>query len=265
MKRSIKSIIAATAAIFMCAVPMAASFSNIMTTSSITASAYYYPNAFASFADNWTPEITGVSNLNQRFNLGHVDYELDLQHQTAKIVGMDRADSKIKIPACIKINGTIYEVASIENGAFKNKDGKRLPNGEAAPMGAALVQFDLSAATHLKTIGNEAFQNCTSLESIVIPASVSTIGTKAFQNTGIRTLRLNRISAYTYASLTINDLAFANCTKLTSITNNVTRFGSSSSDAFKDCHKSNITIGTTYRVSGYKAQFIDHFKTVFGF
>lgn len=276
MKRAIKSIVAASAAIFMCAAPMATSVANILPTGCITASAYYIPNAFDSFDNDWTPTITGVTeaDLNRGINLGHVDYRFDIQNKTASVQGIDRADSRIKIPARLDINGQYYNVTSIANGAFRNKDGKRLPNGDAAPMGAPLTKIDLSAATYLTSIGNEAFQNCTSLESLTIPASVRTIGTKAFENSGIRTLRLERISALSYSSLVLKDRAFADCKKLTHITNNVTRFtdtaygivyDDSSANAFDGCEKKNITIGTSYRVIGYKEQFVNNFKRTFNF
>ena len=274
MKRSIKSIVAATAAVFMCAVPTIASVANLPAANSITASAYYTPNAFADFEDSWTPEVTGLTNFGAPINLGHVDYQLDQSAKTATIKGIDNPDSRIKIPARLKINGQYYNITKIDNGAFQNKDGKRLPDGSNAPKGAALTKIDLSAASYLTTIGNEAFQNCTSLTSITIPASVTYIGTKAFENSGLQTIRLERVSAYSYKELIIKDRAFANCTRLTHITNNVTRFekvaygvvyDSSSSNAFDDCHKSNITIGTSYRVIGYKEQFVNNFKDTFNF
>ncbi len=276
MKRAIKSIVAASAAIFMCAAPMATSVANILPTGCITASAYYIPNAFDSFDNDWTPTITGVTeaDLNHGINLGHVDYSFNIQDKTASVQGIDKADSRIKIPARLSVNGEYYNVISIANGAFRNKDGKKLSEDEPAPMGAPLTKIDLSAATYLTSIGNEAFQNCTALESLTIPASVRTIGTKAFENTGIRTLRLERISALSYSSLVLKDRAFANCKQLTHITNNVTRFtdtaygivfDDSSANAFEDCEKKNITIGTSYRVIGYKEQFVNNFKRTFGF
>ena len=85
MKRSIKSIVAATAAVFMCAVPTIASVANLPAANSITASAYYTPNAFADFEDSWTPEVTGLTNFGAPINLGHVDYQLDQSAKTATI------------------------------------------------------------------------------------------------------------------------------------------------------------------------------------
>lgn len=271
MKRTVKSVIAATAAIFMCTAP---SIPFVPAVTSLTASASYTPNLFADFEDSWTPEVTGVSDLNKVLNLGHVDYRLDVSAKTAKVLGIDKADSRIKIPARLKVNGQYYNITAIENGAFQNKDGKRLANGASAPKGAALTMINLSAATYLKEIGNEAFQNCTSLTSITIPASVEKIGTKAFENSGLQTVRFERVSAYSYKALILKERAFANCTSLTHITNNVTRFtdtaygviyDDSNPNAFDGCNKSNITVGTSYRVIGYKEQFVDNFKRTFNF
>lgn len=297
MRRSIKSVIAATAAIFMCAVPTVSSLSFIPEVPSITASANYYVNGFADFDDDWTPTVTGATNLHN-INLGHVDYELDSNALTAKVVGIDHPDSKIKIPARLSINNKYYKVTEIKDSAFDGKDGKRLPDGSNAPMGAALTYIDLHAATYLTkinnyafrgctslatvylptsltSIGDEAFLNCSALTTVTIPQNVTLIGYRAFQNSGLKTLRLERASAYSYKELVLRDDAFGNCKKLTSISNNVTRFDkigaygvvldTSSANAFRGCYKSSITVGTSYRVIGYKEQFITNFKTTFGF
>ena len=75
------------------------------------------------------------------------------------------------------------------------------------------VTFEPSSI--LVTIGNSAFQNCAALTSIAIPDSVTSIGILAFQNCSI----LNPVTiSQTSSSLhTIGNLAFADC-PFTSIT-----------------------------------------------
>ena len=63
------------------------------------------------------------------------------------------------------------------------------------------------------SIGDYAFDNCTSLTSITIPSSVTSIGNRAFMN-------CTSLTSITIPSsvTSIGDLAFDNCTSLTSIT-----------------------------------------------
>ena len=106
---------------------------------------------------------------------------------------------------------------------------------------AWLKSVDLSACANLATIGTNAFANCASLETVILPDSVTTISANAFQGcvslktmpdmpniqtignsvfdgctglfTGTGALNL---SAYT-TLLSIGDNAFRNCTQFTSI------------------------------------------------
>ena len=62
-------------------------------------------------------------------------------------------------------------------------------------------------------IGSYAFQNCTGLQSVTIPGSVTTIGYEAFYGcTGLRTVTLNS------GLITIKSQAFRKCTAISSIT-----------------------------------------------
>ena len=88
------------------------------------------------------------------------------------------------------------------------------------------------------TIGSFAFDNCSGLTSIEIPNSVTSIGRYAFQGcTGLTSITIpNSVTA-------IGDYAFVTCTGLTSVTigNSVTSIGD---DAFYDCN--NLTSITSY-------------------
>lgn len=69
-----------------------------------------------------------------------------------------------------------------------------------------------SAIKNTTSIGKYAFQNCSSLGKLVLGPNVTTIGTKAFYNSGITELDGSN-NNYCY----MGDYAFANCSKLTTI------------------------------------------------
>ncbi|MBR2317773.1 MAG: leucine-rich repeat protein, partial [Spirochaetales bacterium] len=70
----------------------------------------------------------------------------------------------------------------------------------------AKVNLDLSGTTGLTSIGNYVFQNCKSLTSVTIPASVTSIGTQAFLScTGLTSVTIgNKVTS-------IGDAAFYGC------------------------------------------------------
>ena len=100
------------------------------------------------------------------------------------------------------------------------------------------------------SIGDYAFQGCTSLTSITIPNSVTSIGDYAFDN-------CNAVTSLTFAptsSVTsIGIYAFSSCLNLTSITipNSVTSIGNS---AFQGCASlASLTIGSGVTIIGNSA------------
>ena len=69
-----------------------------------------------------------------------------------------------------------------EYGVIYSKDGKRI---------LSAIHFDCKTYTinkGIKVICNKAFYYCKSLQSIVIPKSVISIGVNPFQNSGIRSI-----------------------------------------------------------------------------
>jgi len=313
MKKTLKAIIAATGAAIMCAAPVLTSVSSTPIVNNLSASAAVYVNAFDSFDNSWIPSIT-VYDFKATINVGHVNYKLDKNTKTASIVGMDIQDSRIKFPAGINVNGTLFKTTSIASGAFQKKDGQRLSNGGSAPKGAALTMVDLNAAIYLKeigndafdgctkltgsirlpkslttigqhafrntaitevaytvedrkpvsslkTVGNEAFMNCTSLTKIYLPATINTVGTKAFYNSGIT---LVNFAGPNSSPVTINGEAFSKCTKLNSIGTDRTVSTSSSRNAF-----SNSASGLKSKVHKYSSStsdsVINQFKNFFSF
>ena len=81
----------------------------------------------------------------------------------------------------------------------------------------ALQSITLPAS--LTSIGQSAFYKCTSLASIELPDSLTSIGQLAFQScTALQSITIN----YTGGNLSIGPNPFDNCTALTSITINYT-------------------------------------------
>ena len=80
---------------------------------------------------------------------------------------------------------------------------------------AALVSVGLAEAPQLTTIGNSAFENCSSLTSITIPNKVTSIGNSSFSGCSLL-VAVNYGDTPTLA--TIGYSAFKNCSSLTSIT-----------------------------------------------
>ena len=107
---------------------------------------------------------------------------------------------------------------------------------------------DLVIPNSVTTIGNYAFQYCSSLTSVTIPNSVTTIGTQAFY-------RCTSLTSVTIPNsvTSIGNSAFSNCTGLTSVTipNSVTTIGT---QAFSHCSGlTSVTIGNSVTSIGGKA------------
>ena len=100
----------------------------------------------------------------------------------------------------------------------------------------------------VQTIGNSAFFNCTSLASVAIPSSVTSIGDGAFVN-------CKSLASVTIESgvQKIGNSAFEGCTSLASveIPDSVTAIGNK---AFRDCTGlANVTIPSSVKTIGYYA------------
>src|SRR5574344_1616740 len=90
------------------------------------------------------------------------------------------------------------DLTSIEDYAFQNCKG--------------LTTFDISGATNLTTIGEGAFNGCSSLTSVTIPSSVTSIGASAFNGCSSLTSVTIPVSV-----TSIGERAFKDCSGLTLI------------------------------------------------
>ena len=109
----------------------------------------------------------------------------------------DKPKGTLNIPATVTINGTEYSVTSIGNDAFWDCSSLQ----------------SVTIPNSVTSIGNDAFENCSSLQSVTIPNSVTSIGNYAFENcSSLQSVTIpNSVTS-------IGDFAFSGCSSLQSVT-----------------------------------------------
>ena len=182
-----------------------------------------------------------------------------INNKTVALCGWDNSTSDLIVPDVI---GGRY-VAAIADYGFEYND--------------SITSVDFSNASQLDYIGIDAFRECTSISSeIIFPETVTSMGERAFQGcTSIPSIVMNanvdtipKQCFYQCSSLetvvlpdsltTINGFAFADCSSLTyvEIPSSVIIIAAS---AFRN--DSNLTLGVWYGTTGYdyaKAQNIPY-------
>ena len=138
---------------------------------------------------------------------------LDNTNKTATVTSGDYNDTYLKIPSEVTHDETTYTVTSIGNYAFNNCSSLK----------------DVDITDNVTSIGNYAFNNCSSLEIVNIPNTVTSIGDQAFNNcSSLTTLVIPE------GVNSIGNSAFQGCSGLTSMT--IPKSVSSIGDfAFKSC------------------------------
>jgi hypothetical protein len=134
----------------------------------------------------------------------------------------------------------------IDGNVLFEESSDVIPNNWTSTNSKAVVSVILKGS--LKTIGNSAFNDCTSLTSITIPNSVTSIGFSAFYGcSGLTSVTIG--SAVT----SIETAAFYGCSGLTSITipNSVKTIGAG---VFGNCtNLTSITVGSGVTSIGVSA------------
>ena len=160
-----------------------------------------------------------------------IKYNLIAKDGSAKVIS-NSYSGEIIIPSSVVYDGSTYSVKTIGMNAFLNC--------------SALTSITIPNS--VTTIGQYAFYECSALTSVTIPNSVTTIGESAFHGcSGLTSVTIGN-------SVTkIDGSTFADCSGLTSVTipNSVTTIGL---HAFQNCTKmTSVTIGNSVTSIGIYA------------
>ncbi len=142
----------------------------------------------------------------EEFSYENLTYRLDNTNKTATV---DKRNSytytEINIPSEIEKGSTTYTVTEIAARAFDStKEGS-----EYSPITSVTIPATI------ETIGEKAFKNCSGLTSIKIPASVKSIGKDAFYKNTDASSSLTTVEFEKDSELeTIGEYAFYGCYKL---------------------------------------------------
>ena len=180
------------------------------------------------------------------------DYTYTVSGSNATITAYSGTASTLSIPSTL--GG--YTVTAIGTGAFKGNTyltsvtlpstltriGTTSSGSSGAFAGCAkLKTVTINAGSKDAAIGYYTFENCPSLQSIVIPSNYTTICSGAFQNcTSLQSMTLKK-SGYSYANQVIGGSAFSGCTSLTSVSLPTT-LKTIDSYAFENCAITTLTI-----------------------
>ena len=277
MKRSVKSVIASAAAIFMCAAPAISSVPVLPVVESITASAAQYPVALDYMGKGYA-----ANGLLYQFNGGN----------SVALIGRITNVSSINVPACVTINNYNYKVTTIAAEAFRvtaiddhpdwfnewhhykyetsihtlnMTDASNLTEiGDRAFQYQTLGTIKWPTNCKIATIGNEAFEGMGNVLEIKIPKSVTTIRANAFRWGALQKVTFEGTSS-TNAALAIQSNAFRECLYLNQIVTNRKNLAGSNVNAFDYCGKTLKSHITSTVSSSYATTFKNTFHFAYPF
>ena len=163
----------------------------------------------------------------------------EIGSNTVEVAGVSFTEATAKkgvvtIPATVKYKGITYAVTGIDANAFDDDDKKIIKK--------------VTIGKNVTEIEEGAFEDCTSLTTVKIPANVKTIGEDTFKGcTSLKTATIGKNVT------TIGESAFEGCTSLTAIKipANVTDI---KEDAFKGCTAAKkVTFGKNLKNIGESA------------
>lgn len=106
--------------------------------------------------------------------------------KTAAIIGYNGSDENLEIPSIVQHNGMPYTVTTIKTEALADGTYKTIH----IPQTIVLIEIDACSWSDMQSIvidgnanlvlENDAFYNCTNLESVTINTAISSIGEEAF-------------------------------------------------------------------------------------
>ena len=156
--------------------------------------------------------LSGVGFNNQNQNIQPLFTENTKNYlNTIEVSEEQMGDVKVKVETDTesgyrKITGYVSESGS--GALIVSDDIDEIGGYRAFTSGVNITSLDLSNATRLKILNKDIFWDHKELTgNIVIPSSVTTIGSAAFQGTDITSLDLSQATSLT----TIGNLAFGNC------------------------------------------------------
>ena len=197
---------------------------------------YYIPPGVTTISNHALGNVEGITRIILPEGLSVIG--------ASAIYGCDSVES-IYLPESISTIGpdNFHDMANLRNyyGKYASEDGRCLIGND----GTALMAFapfgitDYIIPDGVTSIWESVFANCRSLQSIILPSTITTVGNDAFNATGITRITLPD------SLRSLGKGAFASCNSLSDITipAGVESIGSS---AFAHCESlSSITINAT--------------------
>ncbi len=189
-------------------------------------------------ADYWKDKY--IEELTYDFEVNGIYYTITGDRTVEVAWNPYMYSGSVIIPAMVSYNGTVYQVKSIDSGAF----------GECTGLTSVTIPSSIT------TIEGYTFAGCTGLTSVTIPNSVTSIGDYAFYG-------CSSLTSVTIPNsvTTIGDAVFVCCSGLTSIS---VASGNTVYDSRNNCNAIIETASNTL-IAGCKTTVIPNTVTTIGY